>query len=167
MKKRQIVVILMVSAGFLNGCAGSKSRPETEAPASSKATLLKKLDESFDPATLNEPDYPIKPKKQKKQVDLLSQLRTVPQDTGETASLIGYRIQIMQTEDAEEARKMQKDAILELDADVYLIYDEPYYKVRVGDFRTRYEAEQFLEKVQRKGYASAWIVRTRISPREQ
>jgi hypothetical protein len=29
----------------------------------------------------------------------------------------------------------------------YIIFQEPYYKVRVGDFRTKMEAEGFLEKI--------------------
>ena len=156
-----------MSLWILAGCAGSKTRPQGEATSPAKTAVMEDLDERFDPGSVNEPEYPIKPRQQEERVDLLTQLRSAPEDTGEAAFLIGYRIQILQTEDAEEARKMQKDAILELDTDAYLIYDEPYYKVRVGDFRTRYEAEQFLEKVHRKGYASAWIVRTRITPRQE
>ena len=33
------------------------------------------------------------------------------------------------------------------DVEAYIIFQEPYYKVRVGDFRTRMEAEGFLEKI--------------------
>ena len=30
------------------------------------------------------------------------------------------------------------------DVEAYIIFDSPYYKVRVGDFRTRLEAQHFL-----------------------
>ncbi len=39
----------------------------------------------------------------------------------------------------------------------YIIYEEPYFKLRAGDFRTRLDARRFLEKI--KGdYSSAYIV---------
>ena len=43
----------------------------------------------------------------------------------------------------------------------YLNYDEPYYKVRVGDFRTRLDATRFLKTIQNE-YPSAFIVIDRI-----
>jgi len=39
----------------------------------------------------------------------------------------------------------------------YIIYEEPYFKLRVGDFGTRLDARRFLEKI-RRDYASAYIV---------
>ncbi|RME00906.1 MAG: SPOR domain-containing protein, partial [Calditrichaeota bacterium] len=108
--------------------------------------------------------YPIQPKEGEKATGQAAKsTQASPTDTSAAKTMLGYRVQILQTEDAEEARMVQKDAILALDADVYLIYDNPYYKVRVGDFASRYEAETFLEKVVKKGYSSAWIVRTRIN----
>ncbi len=59
----------------------------------------------------------------------------------------GYRIQIIKASgnDAltitEEARDEFTDKYI--DIPVYLTFDEPYYRVRVGDFRTRLEAEKF------------------------
>ncbi|MDQ7063811.1 MAG: SPOR domain-containing protein [candidate division KSB1 bacterium] len=160
-------LVWLLGMALLAGCAGSRS-DKGEAPATeSRVGGMEHLDESFDPATLNDPEYPIKPKSQKASSPLLSQTRRTEQADTTEQQLLGYRVQILQTEDAEEARKVQKEAILDLDAEVYLIYDNPYYKLRVGDFRTRYEAEQFLEKVIRRGYSAAWIVRTKINPPEQ
>ena len=39
----------------------------------------------------------------------------------------------------------------------YIIYEEPYFKLRAGDFRTRLDARRFLEKI-RRDYSSAYIV---------
>ncbi len=39
----------------------------------------------------------------------------------------------------------------------YILYEEPYFKLRVGDFRTRLDARRFLEKI-RDDYSSAYIV---------
>lgn len=43
----------------------------------------------------------------------------------------------------------------------YIVYEEPYFKLRAGDFRTRLEARRFLEKI-RKDYSAAYIVVDRI-----
>ena len=39
----------------------------------------------------------------------------------------------------------------------YIVYEEPYFKLRAGDFRTRLDARRFLEKI-RKDYPAAYIV---------
>ena len=44
----------------------------------------------------------------------------------------------------------------------YITYDEPNYRIRVGDFRTRLDATRFLREVQRD-YPSAYIVPERIN----
>lgn len=44
----------------------------------------------------------------------------------------------------------------------YIVYDEPYFKLRAGDFRTRLDARRFLEKI-RKDYSAAYIVIDRIN----
>ncbi len=121
------------------------------------------LDEDFNPNTLQEPVSPIKPMLkntvESKEYDLSSSAAKIDAQT----QAIGYRVQILQTQDAEEARTVQSDAIVELDAEVYPIFDSPYYKVRVGDFLIRAEAEELLQRVIAKGYKSAWIVRTKIN----
>ncbi len=47
------------------------------------------------------------------------------------------------------------------DTPVYIVYEEPYFKLRAGDFRTRLDARRFLEKV-RRDYPAAYIVVDRI-----
>ena len=44
----------------------------------------------------------------------------------------------------------------------YIIYEEPYFKLRAGDFRTRLDARRFLEKI-RRNYPAAYIVVDRIN----
>ena len=43
----------------------------------------------------------------------------------------------------------------------YVIYRAPYYRLRVGDFRSKIEAEQFLHRILRY-YPSAYVVKTKI-----
>jgi hypothetical protein len=45
----------------------------------------------------------------------------------------------------------------------YLSFKEPYYRVRVGDFRTRLEAEGFLQEIHAL-YPNAFTVNDKINP---
>jgi hypothetical protein len=48
------------------------------------------------------------------------------------------------------------------DVPAYITFAEPYYRVRVGDFRTRLEASQFLQQINRK-YPNAWVIKEKIN----
>lgn len=48
------------------------------------------------------------------------------------------------------------------DVRAYVVYEAPYFKLRVGDFRTRLDARRFLERVRRQ-YPGAYIVRDQIN----
>ncbi len=44
----------------------------------------------------------------------------------------------------------------------YISFSEPYYKVRVGDFRTRLDAEGYLQQVL-PDYPNAFVIRDKIN----
>jgi hypothetical protein len=44
----------------------------------------------------------------------------------------------------------------------YILFHEPYYKVRVGDYRTRMDAEKFLREIE-KDYPNAFVVTDEIN----
>ena len=48
------------------------------------------------------------------------------------------------------------------DVPCYLIFQEPYYKVRIGDYRTRMEAEKFLKEIEHD-YPNAFVVQDEIN----
>lgn len=48
----------------------------------------------------------------------------------------------------------------------YLSFHPPYYRVRVGDFRTEMEAERFLNRI-KYDYPNGWVVKTSINLPEQ
>lgn len=75
----------------------------------------------------------------------------------------GYRVQICAVSDEDKARQVQREAILKfVNEDIYLIYDTPYYKVRVGNCATRLDADQLQQLATQKGFDDAWVVRTKI-----
>ena len=78
----------------------------------------------------------------------------------------GYRVQILKTS-GNEALDITEKAITDFsekysDIHAYLTFEEPYYRVRVGDFRTRLEAEKFLKKIKRK-YPGAWVIQDYVN----
>ena len=48
------------------------------------------------------------------------------------------------------------------DVPVYLIFGQPYYRLRIGDFRTRLEAERMYQMV-KKSYKNAFVTADRIN----
>lgn len=44
----------------------------------------------------------------------------------------------------------------------YIVYDAPYFKVRVGDFRTKAEALYFESKI-KKDFSSSWVVPDKVN----
>lgn len=77
-----------------------------------------------------------------------------------------FRIQIGATELFGDARKEKKIAEEIFDQPVYLDYEVPYYKLRVGSFADRRSAEQYLQKAKMVGYSNAWVVTVRVTVKE-
>lgn len=149
---------------ILAACAGSKqSKPSTESPTPTvQNTNI--LNEDFDPLSLKEPEFQIPPKPKAIQTESPPVFNTPAADTS-IVQVIGYQVQILQTEDADLARAAVRDAAVMLATTVDFIFDSPYFKVRAGNFVNRYDAEQLQELALSKSYASAWVVRTMVKVR--
>lgn len=64
-------------------------------------------------------------------------------------SMPGYRIQIYFGVNRPKAAELKLDFNTRYpDMPAYLTYQQPNYKVRVGDFRSRYEARKFLKSIE-------------------
>lgn len=77
----------------------------------------------------------------------------------------GFRIQIFMESgnDAVEHANvaMEEFKLLYPDIPIYIIFGQPYYRLRVGDYRTRLEAEKVFQ-VLNKDYKEAFITGDRI-----
>ncbi len=82
-------------------------------------------------------------------------------------TLSGWRIQIFFDAGANSKRKATE--VLKQfnenypESQAYLSFKEPYYRVRVGDFRSRLEAEGFLKKIKPQ-YPNAFATSDLINP---
>ena len=48
------------------------------------------------------------------------------------------------------------------DIPIYLVFGQPYYRLRIGDFRTRLEAENMYQQIKKK-YKNAFVTADRIN----
>lgn len=80
----------------------------------------------------------------------------------------GFRIQVFSLQDKEAADRARQDVenrLGDLELRVYIETEAPYYKIRVGDYAAKVDAEAALRILKtRKGFSDAWIVRTTINP---
>ena len=74
----------------------------------------------------------------------------------------GYRIQIYYSNDMQEVNKAKSDFYMRYpDMVVYVQYEAPYHKIRVGDYATRLEATRGLQDLL-ADYQSAFVVESEI-----
>ena len=79
-----------------------------------------------------------------------------------TNSVKGYRIQIMISEDEKDLINVKQKLELIRKEKIYIKFELPNYKLRVGNFDSRKKAETYRNKVIQLGYRSAWVVPTLI-----
>ena len=85
-------------------------------------------------------------------------------DTLDSTSYLvkGYRVQILISQNVNELEVIQDKLMKSVDKKIYIIFELPNYKLRVGNFLNRKEAESFQKKIVRLGYRTAWVVPTMI-----
>ena len=72
----------------------------------------------------------------------------------------GYRVQIVISQNEKELQDVKIEIEKSIDEKTYIIFELPNYKLRVGNFLNRKEAENFQKKIVRLGYRTAWVVPT-------
>jgi len=77
----------------------------------------------------------------------------------------GFRVQVLATRSRENADRLKDDLTPLYSEEIYIVFEAPNYKVRIGNFIDRRHAEDLRQKLVNKGYPSSWIIRTRIEPK--
>lgn len=97
-------------------------------------------------------------------------LAEIVQEEREIDESVGYRVQILSTRDValadstrDEFRVWASQRIHGHDVDAYIYFRQPYYRVRVGDFRDRRRAVEVSQLLKNR-YPEAWVVHDRIEP---
>ncbi len=74
----------------------------------------------------------------------------------------GFRIQVMNSSNRSEVYEKKAEVYTTFNTHKgYIVYDQPYYKLRIGDFKTKLEARKFLEEVITE-FSTAFIVKDEI-----
>ncbi len=154
-------LFLIVSIIWIS-CSGSKELQKKDTTTEQKI----QYDESFDPLSLDDDDL-ILP-----EIVLTSnQIKgnTSANDNNGEANIPkeanGFRVQIIATQDYEKATLLEEEAKNQfsiLNHKVYLIFEAPLYKIRMGDFINRSDADELKTEAKSYGYREAFIVRTKI-----
>jgi hypothetical protein len=86
-----------------------------------------------------------------------------PGGGGAVGSSDGFRVQIFSGSDRKEAYNAQaKFQVTHPDMHAYLSYKEPNFKVHVGDFRSRLEAEKVVDEL-KNSYTGLFIIPEKIN----
>jgi len=160
------------------GCMGEKKVAEEEPERPSSAGVDKR---GFDPLELPE-DSEVIPLTHPKAGDIQGQTAFVEADNagadtslsqqteavGDIDSLNSqsFRVQLLTSKVYGDARYASQVAEEIFDYPVFMDYEVPYFKVRVGSFAERDEAEAYLMRVKSAGYTDAWVVLVNVRVKE-
>lgn len=167
---KRIAVVLFLSSALLFGCGGRPgltpdSARQDEAPEPGEEASMHFFERTLNPSDFDEEVYAV---------------RTFTDDTVSSGSLVipsdsvtmvegvgqGFRIQVFASAKIDEANAARRLVAERFPADsIYMVYDPPVYKIRVGNYRTRLEASRRLPAIVEQGYPDAWIVADRIVQR--
>lgn len=131
-----------------------------------------RFDESFDPLSLDDDDWVIH-KKQLSGVIRITELSdSLDRSNGNQKNhkepvVFGFRVQLYSTTDYYEAVAVRDEAGTKLGDDIYVDYEQPYYKVRAGNFTDREKAEEARGIAKSLGYIDAWIIQTNVLLKEK
>jgi hypothetical protein len=80
----------------------------------------------------------------------------------------GFRIQLISSQDMREVEDLRRvfnqwmfDEIHQYETETYILFRQPFFRLRVGNFRSRSEAIKFNNVVKRK-FPGSWVVHDQI-----
>ena len=165
----QYSVVFLVGV-FLAGCASSPTRHTTSEVDATEAEELRAYESEFRPSNhdgdiseyftkeaVDESAYVAPPDSQEVEITQITEPEFVQ----------GFRVQLFSTTQFEELseKKVEVERLFP-DERFYVVYDPPVYKIRVGNFLTRFAADQFSKKLEQQGYKNSWIVPEKIEKDE-
>lgn len=160
---KTILFISLTSLLFLSCGSGSQ---KTSVTGDSPKANNQEAAQWFNPNNLEENDISIEKKKPVKVADKPETLDTefvseVETETKANEIISGFRIQLRASKDSKKMRRALNEAKSFFNPrgyEVYLVYESPMYKLRVGDTTDRKRADKLLTLSKENGYRDAWVV---------
>ncbi|MHB8578819.1 MAG: hypothetical protein ACYDA4_03035 [Ignavibacteriaceae bacterium] len=89
-------------------------------------------------------------------------------DTSSTKVVVetaqGYRILVYTSDNLDEADSTKSDVADKTNRqDVYIVFDPPFYKVEVGDFRVMEDAKNLNFQLKQVGYGDSRVISSKIN----
>jgi len=81
---------------------------------------------------------------------------------GKTEIPNGFRVQCFASSQIDRVRAEQKVLESKISDPVYIVVALPYYKLLVGDYIKRQDADAAILKLKDLGYADAWVIRSKV-----
>ena len=148
--------LVVLACAIILGCAGTEESERSETSEGTLKEFLAKYEKTFRPSAYNLDVNLIKAEEQRQYTTLHA--ATVYTTTA-SETIPGFRVQVLLTQEIDEANTTLSDLELQFPEEfAYMVYDAPYYKVRVGNFPVRTAANTKLKKLIKLGYKEAWIV---------
>jgi hypothetical protein len=154
-------MLLMVSALLIAGCGSTKESGKESQGASEDA--VRAFEAGFQPSDHD----PLKPRMHDRIPRRNDSTLTISADEALTPASTemaqGFRVQVYSSTDIDTARAKKSEFEAAFPGEwFYLDYHAPSYKLRVGNFMTRFEAERFARTLTDQGYAEAWTVPEKV-----
>lgn len=155
-----IATMCALAALVLTGCGSS--RDATHRTEKDIADEARRYEADFRPSDfLPEPPAESLSSTEPQQQEEVRQ--TVPAGNTHQELVPGFRVQMFSSNNIDEAENARLEAEDIFPGEwFYVVYDPPTYKVRGGNFPTRWEADRFAQQLRERGYRDAWIVPERV-----
>jgi hypothetical protein len=76
----------------------------------------------------------------------------------------GYRVLVMSSDNLEEANQIKSEVYSRTDQnEVYIDFEPPFYKVKIGDFKDQKSADNMRFKLNQLGYKEAKVIKESIN----
>lgn len=132
----------------------------TIAAAQEPASLRDEYERRFAPS-----DYDPLPNARIHSQDTVGTPHPVSSDSAgsELEMVPGFRVQLLTSMDIDAVnyKKTEAESIFPNEW-FYIEFEPPAYKLRAGNFTTRYDADRFARMLAERGFADAWSVPTRV-----
>ena len=155
----RFIAFLFVIFLSLTGCASLFNSKSAKTPAEERKDFLDKYEKSFNPAEYDEVEDTVNERLSSKNKNFISAHDT---QAKEPELVSGFRVQLLFTAEIDEANNIKNGVTPIVKDAVYVIFEAPYYKVRIGDCQSRLTANQLLKSLVDLGYKNAWIVPDKV-----
>lgn len=178
MDSRRLVFGLGLVVLFLGACSGPSQTSDESGPAPDADPVVETGPVLAESETFDVSTYPTRPPEQTVEVEHQVPFRLMQgrANEGVEQTVEGFRIQVFSAQDQEAAQEFRErvrrwweqtesrapDDLFRSSPPIVIEYSQPYYRVRIGAFADREDAEEALEFVHNE-YSGAFVARSTVT----